>query len=200
MEEVWKNCLENYEVSNFGNIRRKLMNDGYKVVKCSISNRGYKYFQIHRGKQRINHLIHHLVAYNFIGDRPENQVIDHIDRNKLNNNVSNLRYCSQKQNCLNQDKYIIEIEETDLKKRHKLRCKRYVELNRDKVLEKKKEYYQNNKEYMLNKYKHENFNVICSICKNERSVNRCSYNRIKRDGIDANKCRPCSSKINLPQK
>lgn len=200
MEEFWKPCLENYEISNFGNVRRKLMSDGYKVVNCSIMNRGYKYFQTRRGKKRNNHLIHHLVAYNFIGERPDNQVIDHIDRNKLNNNVSNLRYCTQKTNCSNHNRYVAEIEETDLNLRHTLLCKRYVELNREKVLKNKKEYYQTNKTKMLEKYKDETYSIVCSVCEIERFVGRCSFNRIKRTGVNSNICKVCSSKINLAQK
>ena len=39
--------------------------------------------------------------------------IDHIDKNKLNNNVSNLRYITQKENCKNHDRYRDDIKETD---------------------------------------------------------------------------------------
>lgn len=197
MEEEYKNIFEMYEVSNFGNVRKKLKNGEYKIINCSIQNRGYKYFQINRNKKRTNYLIHHLVAKLFIGERPENLIIDHIDRNKLNNNVSNLRYVTQKKNMSNQDRYITEIEEEDPIKRKKLISKRYAKLNRDKLLNNKKEYYKKNKEYMLNQYKHEKYSVICNICKNERLVSRCSYNRIKREGIDNNICKLCSSKINI---
>lgn len=74
---------------------------GYKDVKGSILHGGYKYFQIQRDKKRINKLFHHLVAEYFIGLRPDGLVIDHIDRNKLNNSVTNLRYVTQKENCNN---------------------------------------------------------------------------------------------------
>ena len=139
--EEFKNATEDYEVSNFGNIRKKLKNGNYKLIGGSILNRGYKYFQLQRDGKRINYLIHHLVANLFIGERPENQVIDHIDRNKLNNNVSNLRYTTQKENMKNKDNYINDIEETDPKKRHYLRCKRYNELNKEQIKKLKHEYY-----------------------------------------------------------
>ena len=44
--EDWKNCIENYEVSNFGSIRRKMNNGKYKIIGGSILNRGYRYFQL----------------------------------------------------------------------------------------------------------------------------------------------------------
>ena len=117
MEEIWKNCFENYEISNLGNCRRKKLNGGYTDIKGSISNRGYKYFQIQRDEKRINKLFHQLVAEQFLGTRPENLVIDHIDRNKLNNNVSNLRYVTQKENMQNTHLYRQDIEEKDKHKR-----------------------------------------------------------------------------------
>lgn len=46
-------------------------------------------------------MVHKLVAECFIGPRPNGFVIDHIDRNKLNNSVSNLRYVSVSTNTAN---------------------------------------------------------------------------------------------------
>jgi hypothetical protein len=118
--EIYKKCFENYEISNFGNCRRELKNGEYKIVKGSIQNRGYRYFQTKRNKKRQNYLFHHMVMECFKGERPEKLVIDHIDRNKLNNHIDNLRYVSQKENLKNTSKYRDDIKETDLKKRHKI--------------------------------------------------------------------------------
>ncbi len=38
--EEFKNCAYDYEISNFGNVRRKLLNGNYKYVNGSINNRG----------------------------------------------------------------------------------------------------------------------------------------------------------------
>lgn len=194
MEEVYRNYLECYEVSNLGNVRRKLLGGGYKVINCSIMNRGYRYFQQYRDGKRINHLIHHIVAKLFIGERPENDVIDHIDRNKLNNCVDNLRYCSQLENMKNQDRYKQEITEQDPEKRHPLVCKLYREQNRDKVNEQKKEYYQNHKEH-FQEYNKSLFEIKCDNCNEVRYITRCSINHIKRKGT--NICRKCSAIKNL---
>lgn len=119
--EEFKNCFENYEISNFGNIRRKMKNGEYKNLKCSISNMGYKYIQIKRDGKRLNLLIHQLVAKDFLGDKDNNEyVIDHIDRNKLNNHVENLRYVSHKDNIRNSTSYYDFIDEEDLVKRRNL--------------------------------------------------------------------------------
>ena len=110
--EEFKTCFGDYEISNFGNVRKK-HKDGYKIIKGSIMNRGYRYFQIQIDGKRINHLFHHLVAYAFIGERPDGMVIDHIDRNPLNNRLENLRYCTQLENMHNTEKYRDDIDEND---------------------------------------------------------------------------------------
>jgi hypothetical protein len=134
--EEWKIVFEKYEISNFGNCRKKLNNGNYKIVKGSLlsstASKTYKirYFQLIRDGKRINYLFHHLVAKCFIGERPEGLVIDHIDRDSLNNNVSNLRYITQKENMINTNKYIEEIP-TDIPNRKKVVQKKWIYENKE---------------------------------------------------------------------
>lgn len=129
--EEFRSCIGNYEVSNFGNIRRKLKTGNYKNIEGSLLNRvGYRYFQIQQDGKRINYLFHHLVAKIFIGNRPDNLVIDHIDKNPHNNNVNNLRYITQKENTHNSSKYrndILEEGHERQKIMYKLNYKKYCE-------------------------------------------------------------------------
>lgn len=194
--EEWKCCFENYEISNLGNCRRKLILGDYKIIKGSIQNRGYRYFQINRNGKRTNYLFHHLVAEQFISKRPEGLVIDHIDRNKLNNNVNNLRYVTQKENCCNTDIFISEIP-MGTENRHLLLCKLYVEKNREKVLQNKKNYYQNNKDKLLTYNKNNKVDVVCNECNTSRTITKNTYNRGIRLGV--NICKRCSSIKNLPK-
>ena len=116
--EVYKVCFEKYEVSNMGNCRKMLNNGNYKKINGSVNNKGYLYFQVQRNGKRKNKLIHHLIAQQFINERPPGLVIDHIDRNKLNNKVENLRYITQKENCRNTNRYLTDlINKDDSKKR-----------------------------------------------------------------------------------
>ncbi len=94
---------EKYEVSNYGRIRRfdhKSME--WKLNKPANVN-GYAYysFRIEPGngnKNRITKSIHRLVAELFIGPSKEdcNNVI-HLDFDKWNNEVSNLRWSTKKE-------------------------------------------------------------------------------------------------------
>ena len=109
---------------DFPNCRKKKKNGEYITIKGSIQNRGYRYFQVQREGKRINKLFHHLVAEQFICERPEGLVIDHIDRNKLNNDFTNLRYITQEENMKNQDRYNPNLPE-DKRERRRIATLKY---------------------------------------------------------------------------
>ena len=121
--EEWKKAIPDYdyEVSSKGNVRI-----GDKIINGSIMNRGYRYFQLVKDYKRKNYLIHHLVAQHFISERPEGLVIDHIDRNKLNNNVENLRYVTQQINSTNHDHYRADIVADTQRERMSIMAREYA--------------------------------------------------------------------------
>lgn len=49
--------------------------------------------------------VHQLSAKAWLGECPEGLVVDHIDRNKMNNSPDNLRYCTYSENIENKDGY-----------------------------------------------------------------------------------------------
>lgn len=91
-------------------------------------------------------MIHYLVAYHFIGERPEGLVIDHIDRDKQNNNVSNLRYVTVSENNRNSLRVNPELKETDPVLRHRERSRLYELKNPEKVKEARAIWKEKNKE------------------------------------------------------
>lgn len=135
--ETFKRCPDiPYEISDQGNVRRVRADGTTKPLTCSIRSTGYKYFQLTRDYKRINYPIHQLVAKLFIGERPPGLVVDHIDRDKLNNCASNLRYITHKENLQNCDRYRDDIEEKDPKKRSNIISK----LNKQKIKREKRYY------------------------------------------------------------
>ena len=93
------NNFSNYLINSTGtvyNLKRKLFvniedNNGYKYVRITNDN-----------GQRIKWYLHRLIATVFLkNNNPSFNEIDHIDCNKSNNNVNNLKWCNRKINMNN---------------------------------------------------------------------------------------------------
>jgi hypothetical protein len=66
--------------------------------KTGISNKGYRIVQLWVKNIQKTHTLHRLVAELYV-DNPENKpCVNHIDGNKLNNNLTNLEWVSWKEN------------------------------------------------------------------------------------------------------
>lgn len=115
MKETWKD-VPNYEgvyqVSNLGRVRSLdryvvYSNDGVrfykgKILKQQNNGNGYMYKQLKHEGTRKNFYIHRLVMMTFVGDRPKNMAICHIDGDKTNNRLDNLRYDTYSENNIDQ--------------------------------------------------------------------------------------------------
>lgn len=66
-----------------------------KVLKNSIDCNGYYYVNLGRGNMRR---VHRLIAQAFIPNQLNLPQVDHVDENKGNNDVSNLRWVTASQN------------------------------------------------------------------------------------------------------
>jgi len=109
-EEIWKSIpgYENYyQVSNLGNV---------KSLSRLVSNRNGNYATKERCLKQLKHLkgylmvflsknnkmkgmtIHRLVAMAFLGE--SNLQVDHINGIKSDNCLSNLRYVTNRENCI----------------------------------------------------------------------------------------------------
>lgn len=97
--EIWKPVVgyENlYEISNFGNVRSLFRYK--KILKWNIVSSGYASVQLFKNKAGTGFLVHRLVATAFIREPRDNEQVNHIDENKLNNNVENLEWVSPLEN------------------------------------------------------------------------------------------------------
>lgn len=102
MEEIWKNVVgyPNYQISNMGNVKSLNYNNTgkEKILKPFKNYKGYLQVALHQQNKRKFYYVHRLVAMAFI-DNPNNlKQINHRDECKTNNNVTNLEWCTPKQN------------------------------------------------------------------------------------------------------
>lgn len=109
--EIWKD-VPNYEglykVSNLGNVkaleRRKNCNRGYGIIKEHIMKptmHNSDYYRVpltNKNHIRKYYLVHRLVAMAFLPNENNFEEVNHIDGNKLNNNVNNLEWCTKSYN------------------------------------------------------------------------------------------------------
>ena len=101
MEEVWKDIVgyENlYQVSNLGNVKTVKQN---KILKQHISAFGYLRCRMRKNNKTKKIVVHRLVAKAFIPNPENKPCVDHIDTNKQNNNVKNLRWVTYSENMKN---------------------------------------------------------------------------------------------------
>ncbi len=96
--EKWKDIkgyYGRYQISTFGRVKSIVSNKIMRPHKLG----SYLNISLRDKDQKLHsHRIHRLVATHFI-DNPNNEKnVDHIDHNKLNNHVSNLRWVSQSTN------------------------------------------------------------------------------------------------------
>ena len=134
MEEFRKVSVnENYEISNYGNLRRQKATGDYFNLKGSIQKtNGYKFANITNPttKKRQQHYIHNLVLTAFKGDRPKRTetsgkfVCDHFNRCKTDNRIGNLRWVTERENLRNTDRFHSDVAEMDPIKRRNILAKR----------------------------------------------------------------------------
>ena len=106
--ENWEKIpgYEGFMASNLGNIKtlKRAINYGNRI--CLRQERILKPHKSKVGYYTVapfqkTTLVHRLITLTFLGERPINSVIDHIDGDYLNNNINNLRYVTQKENVHN---------------------------------------------------------------------------------------------------
>ena len=88
----------NYEISICGqvrNIRTK------RVLKPRISKSGYYRVELYNSIKQSTQNIHRLVAKAFIPNLNNDDFVDHINNIKIDNTISNLRWCTNQQNQFN---------------------------------------------------------------------------------------------------
>jgi len=145
MEEIWKDIegFPGYQVSNksrvksLGRERVKIYEGKYngkeviqnykeRILTPRLGNKGYLGVHLYNNGMKTFSL-HRLVALAFIPNPSGERTINHIDGNKLNNDLSNLEWMSVKENLqhahsnglinhsIGEDHYISKLSEDDVR-------------------------------------------------------------------------------------
>lgn len=106
MKEIWKD-IEGYEcyyqISNFGRVKslERISTQNVlikeRLLKQNI-RKEYYYVELNKDGYAKKYSIHRLVGQAFISNPENYPCINHIDENKLNNNVENLEWITVKGN------------------------------------------------------------------------------------------------------
>ena len=103
-QEEWRD-VEGYEgkyqVSNWGNVRSLNYNNMGFANNLKPNDKitgGYLCVYLRKNNKTKQYKIHRLVAETFIPNFENKLCVNHIDGNKLNNNVDNLEWCTSSEN------------------------------------------------------------------------------------------------------
>jgi len=101
--QTWKpiDGYPNYKVSSFGNVKN-IKTD--KILKPGIDKDGYYQVYLSNNGNGKTIKIHKLVANAFIKNPENKKCVDHINNNKIDNHIHNLRFCTNSENQMNKKK------------------------------------------------------------------------------------------------
>ena len=101
MKEEWRDVKGYeglYKVSSFGKVLSVATN---KIKKEDVCRNGYIRVSLWKNNQQKHVLLHRVVLGSFTKEHNKKEYVDHIDGNKTNNNLNNLRWCSMQENAMN---------------------------------------------------------------------------------------------------
>lgn len=105
--ELWKEVPinTNYEVSSFGRIRNKEMKNilvpfKYENGYLGIGLRGVGIYNNNENRKTFK--VHYLIALTYLPNPENKKTINHIDKNRENNNINNLEWNTMKEQIIHQ--------------------------------------------------------------------------------------------------
>jgi Tol biopolymer transport system component len=95
--EIWRNIdgYDNYAVSNHGRIKN--LNTG-RILTGQLTKYGYLSIGLYKTNKFKKFLIHRLVTIAFLCNPEKKEQVDHIDSDRTNNNINNLRWATNGEN------------------------------------------------------------------------------------------------------
>jgi len=125
---------DNYQISKCGNIRKLIGSGLYKVIKSHIAPTGYYVLMIKSNEKCKTESVHRLLCLTFIPNPNNKPLVDHIDRCRSNNNLSNLRWATWEENMnnkINSPCNLSDEEKEERKRAKKEYMKNYNRVYRD---------------------------------------------------------------------
>lgn len=130
MVEEWRDVKGHeglYQISSTGKVK-SLYRDMGKILTGEIIQKGKGYLRVEltQNKKVKRFLVHRLVAQAFILNPENKPEVNHIDGNTLNNNVSNLEWCTHRENIRHSwETGLNEKRREELRKTNPLMIKKY---------------------------------------------------------------------------
>ena len=89
-----------YWITNHGRVFRApcKYRPGWSEISGEITKKGYHRVNLSFGKTAKKFSVHRMVCQAFVKNNENKQFVNHIDGNKLNNNVENLEWCTSSEN------------------------------------------------------------------------------------------------------
>lgn len=101
MNELWKDIKGYegvYQISNNGKVRSFSCSQEPRPLKYKVNVNGYASYTLYNEQGKRTYSAHRLVLRHFQPEGNHALTCDHQDRNKLNNDINNLRYIDRGDN------------------------------------------------------------------------------------------------------
>lgn len=130
-KEVWKPVVGFeglYEVSNTGKVKK-----GDRIKLTRVDKGGYETVCLFDHCKQKHMKVHRVVAMTFIPNPKNKRTVNHIDGNKLNNNVENLEWATHSENIIHANKMGLRVVTEAQRKAASINGKKTCALNRIKT-------------------------------------------------------------------
>lgn len=100
-ETKYRDKVGIFYINKMGQLQKRFKIKEPKILNGNLGSNGYLYVSVCDNGTHIKKTIHSIMGEVFLNNTQSYRNIDHINRNKLDNRLENLRWLSQSYNMLN---------------------------------------------------------------------------------------------------